>query len=184
MFEANYTKENIPAFKGEEFEHCTFTGIDLQNTDLSGSRFIECAFNGCDLSNAKLHRTSFQEVRFINCKMMGLHFDDCNEFLLSFSFEGCMLDFSTYYKRKIKKTVFRNCSLREVDFSEADLSEALLDQCDLIDARFDHTVLEKADFSTSLNYRINPEINKIRKAKFSVIGLAGLMEQWDLEIVN
>ena len=49
-------------------------------------------------------------------------------------------------------------------------------------ATFSHTILEKADFRTSFNYSINPEINRIKKAKFSLIGIAGLLDKYDIEI--
>jgi hypothetical protein len=42
--------------------------------------------------------------------------------------------------------------------------------------------LEKADFRTSYNYSINPEVNRIKKAKFSTAGIAGLLCKYDIEI--
>jgi len=69
--------------------------------------------------------------------------------------------------------------LQEVDFSENDLTESLFDCYDLSQATFDHTIVEKADFCTSRNYSINPEINRIKKAKFSLAGIPGLPDQYD-----
>ena len=83
---------------------------------------------------------------------------------------------------KIKKTVFKTSSLHEVDFAEADLSNSLFDNCDLAHAIFENTNLEKSDFRSSFNYSINPEINKIKKAKFSLNGIAGLLEKYDIDI--
>ncbi len=40
-----------------------------------------------------------------------------------------------------------------------------IDNCDLNRAVFDNSILEKADFRTSLNYSIDPELNRIKKAK-------------------
>jgi hypothetical protein len=42
--------------------------------------------------------------------------------------------------------------------------------------------LEKADFRTAFNYSINPETNRIKKAKFSKEGLNGLLDKYDIEI--
>ncbi|MCH5600113.1 pentapeptide repeat-containing protein [Niabella ginsengisoli] len=114
--------------------------------------------------------------------MLGLRFDKCSEFLFSASFTHCTLNFSSFYKLKIKKTKFQECIIQEVDFSETDLSEAVFDRCDLKDANFDNTILEKADFTTSYHYRIDPDNNKIRKAKFSRDGLAGLLTKYDIQI--
>jgi fluoroquinolone resistance protein len=116
--------------------------------------------------------------------MLGLHFDSCNEFGLSFSFENCILNYSSFYKTKIKKTSFKNAQLQEVDFTECDLTESLFENCDLSRATFDNTVIEKADFRTSYNYSIDPEINRIKKAKFSIHGISGLLEKYDLIIDN
>jgi len=114
--------------------------------------------------------------------MLGLHFDNCNEFGLSFSFENCILNHSTFYKTKIKKTTFKNTQLQEADFTECDLTDSLFDNCDLTRATFDNTVIEKADFRTSYNYSIDPEINRIKKAKFSIYGITGLLVKYDLVI--
>ena len=44
-------------------------------------------------------------------------------------------------------------------------------------------ILEKADFSTAYNYVIDPELNTIRKAKFSIAGITGLLHKYDIDIV-
>ncbi len=82
----------------------------------------------------------------------------------------------------LKKMKFKNCNLREVDFSAADLTEASFDGCDLLGATFDDTNLEKADFRNALNYAFNPDQNRIKKAKFSVNGLPGLLHKYDIQI--
>jgi uncharacterized protein YjbI with pentapeptide repeats len=165
-----------------EYENCTFNGCNFNDTDLSEFKFIDCAFNGCNFSLAKLNKTAFQDVKFKDCKMLALRFDTCNEFGLSFSFDSCQLNHSSFYKTKIKKTVFKNSQLQETDFAEADLTSVLFDNCNLSQAIFDHTTLEKADFRTSYNYSIDPEINRIKKARFSISGLSGLLEKYDIEI--
>jgi hypothetical protein len=58
----------------------------------------------------------------------------------------------------------------------------VFDNCDLLQAIFDLSIIEKADFRTAYNYSINPEKNRIKKAKFSVLGLSGLLEHYDIEI--
>jgi hypothetical protein len=42
--------------------------------------------------------------------------------------------------------------------------------------------LEKADFRDAINYRIDPGINKMKKAKFSRDGLPGLLTRFDIII--
>jgi uncharacterized protein YjbI with pentapeptide repeats len=170
-----------PIVKGE-YECCLFSGCDFSNSSVAGVKFIECEFENCNFSLTKLTSTTFIDAKFRNCKMLGLHFDSCNQLGLTVFFENCNLNHSSFYKLKIKKTVFKNIQLQEVDFTEGDISEAIFDNCDFTHAVFDNTNLEKADLLTSFNYSINPEKNRIKKAKFSLHGIPGLLNQYDIEI--
>ena len=58
----------------------------------------------------------------------------------------------------------------------------MFDNCDLARAIFANSILEKADFRTSYNFSIDPEINKIKKAKFSLTTVSGLLGKYDIEI--
>lgn len=82
----------------------------------------------------------------------------------------------------MRKTHFTECSLHEASFVETDLGESVFLDCDFSQALFEKTILEKADFRTSHSYIINPETNKIKKAKFSQSGIAGLLQIYDIEI--
>ncbi len=164
------------------FEECTFNNCNFNSVDLSGITFRTCSFNNCDCSLTKLKSTILQDVRFVNSKLLGVQFNECNGFLLRLYFENCMLKLSVFYKLKLKNTAFKNCNLQEADFSEADLTGALFDNCDLLLATFMHTNLEKADFRSASHYSINPEINRIRKARFSIPGVTGLLTTYDIEI--
>ncbi|MDB5274371.1 MAG: putative low-complexity protein, partial [Chitinophagaceae bacterium] len=62
------------------------------------------------------------------------------------------------------------------------LSQALFDHADLLDAVFNGTQLEKADFVTAVNYTIDPELNNIKKAKFSLHGLPGLLAKYGISV--
>jgi len=97
-----------------EYQWCQFINCNFEGTDLSNYRFIDCEFVECNLSNAKLYQTAFQDVKFKTSKLLGLVFEHCNPFSLSFSFEDCMLDHASYYQCKLKKTQFINCRLYEV----------------------------------------------------------------------
>ena len=164
------------------YEACTFSNCDLSDSNLSDFKFLECDFIECNLSNAKLANTSIQDAQFIRCKMLGLPFDDCSDFALSFSFSDCILNHSSFYKKEIKKTVFNNCQLLEVDFADCDLSESKFSNCELNNANFELANLEKADLSTAIGYTMDPENVRIKKAKFSPSGLAGLLVKYDINI--
>jgi len=172
---------NNPLPKGE-YECCQFLSCDFSDGDLSNCKFTDCEFAGCNLSLAKLSNAIFRDVIFKDCKMLGLQFNSCNEFGLSFSFENCILNHCTFHKTKIIKTHFKNSQLQEVDFTGCDLTSSFFDNCDLLRATFHNTIIEKTDFRTSYNYSIDPEINRIKKAKFSIDGICGLLEKYDIVI--
>jgi hypothetical protein len=42
--------------------------------------------------------------------------------------------------------------------------------------------LEKADFRSAFNFSIDPEMNRMKKAKFSRTGVFGLLHKYNIEI--
>ena len=85
-------------------------------------------------------------------------------------------------KAKFKNAVFAHCLLHETDFTESDFTGTVFNDCDFSLAVFNHANLEKTDFRTSYNYSINPENNRIKKAKFSLPAVTGLLDTYDIEI--
>jgi len=175
----DFTKTRLQ--KGE-YENCIFEGCDFSNGYLDNQNFMECEFIDCNLSNANIAHTVFNEVSFSHCKMMGLKFEESNDFLMIFNFTDCVLNFSTFYQLKLKAVRFSECKLIEVDFSESDLTGAILDSCDLSKALFYHSILEKTDFRTAYNFTIDPEYNRLKKAKFSKENIIGLLGKYELDI--
>lgn len=176
----DYTKIRLP--KGE-YENCFFEGCDFSTGYLDNQHFLECEFIDCNLSNANLKHTIFNEVIFSHCKIMGLKFEDLNDFLIAFRFEHCTLNLSSFHQMQLKNMVFKNCKLLEVDFTESGLTSAVFENCDLDRAIFNRTNLEKSDFTKALNFNIDPEQNRLKKAKFSRDGLQGLLQKHDISIV-
>jgi uncharacterized protein YjbI with pentapeptide repeats len=170
-----------PLARGE-YENCTFKNCNFYGSDLSNIIFRECLFDGCDLSLAAFKNTTLNDIRFVNCKLLGIQFQECNSFLLSFGFENCILKLSVFYKLKLKKISFINCNLQEADFTETDLTGAIFENCDLYRTVFFGTTLEKADFRSSFNYSLDPERNRIKKARFSRLGVTGLLDKYNIEI--
>lgn len=175
----DYTTTALP--KGE-YEGCVFKSCNFSGVTLVGSTFAECEFVDCNLSMANLAEVTLNDVQFTSCKMLGLRFDSCNEFLFDVSFDRCALNFCSFYKRKVRKVTFRNCSLLEADFTEADLTGAHFTDCDLNGTVFYMSNLEGTDFRSALNYSFDPALNKVKKAKFSMEGLPGLLSKFDIEV--
>ena len=163
-------------FEGCRFLHCNFSGADL-----SGINFTECEFDNCNLSTAKIIQTTFNDVIFKQSKLLGLHFETASQYLFTVKFEHSTLDLCSFYQCKMKKTVFSHCSLQECDFTETQLTEAVFEGANLRDAKFENTILEKADFRTAMNYSIDPDINKIRKAKFAYPAVLALLQKHGID---
>ena len=98
----------IPLPKGN-YEHCTFINCNFSNSDLSMRVFTACEFKGCNLSMAKLGKTVLSDAVFKDCKLLGLHFENCNEILFAVNFDNCILDMSSFYKRKQTKMKILIC---------------------------------------------------------------------------
>lgn len=165
-----------------EYERCVFKNCNFSSADLSDVFFVECEFENCDLSMANLTNTAFRTVQFKNCKMLGMRLDQCNKLLLSFSCDSCKLDFSSFFKLKLKSTLFKDCSLKEVEFMETDLTQSKFPGCDFTRANFDNTILNGADFRTAVNYSIDPERNIVKNARFSLTEIHGLLEKYNIRI--
>ncbi|MEY4273215.1 MAG: Adenylate cyclase [Bacteroidota bacterium] len=165
-----------------EYEACTFRNCVFESADFKNYQFVDCTFESCNFSLVKLSGASLQKVHFKDCKMQGIRFEACNPFLFEVHFQNCVLNLSSFYQINGKGMSLKECSLHEVDFTEANFTEAKFEDCDLAGALFDRTNLEKADLRTAYNYRISPTINRLKKAKFSQEGLAGLLSDFGIEI--
>ncbi len=165
-----------------EYESCTFINCNFSNADLSNFIFSDCSFEGCNLSLVKLQKTALRNVIFKDTKISGVQFEQCNEFGLSFTCTHCMIHNASFFNMHMRSTIFKNCEIRETDFSECDLRDSIFEYCDLIGSTFNQTNLQKTDFRTSYNYSIDPNKNKIKKAKFGMSGIIGLLGTYDIEV--
>ncbi|MDX5418430.1 MAG: pentapeptide repeat-containing protein [Hymenobacteraceae bacterium] len=170
------------AIKGREFENCIFKNCDFSSGDFSNNRFTDCEFVGCNLAMLKLGGSTLNGVTFKECKLTGINFSECEEFLFTVRFEHCLMDYTSFLLRKMPKTHFINSSLKNAVFEQANLTKAKFDNTDLEGAVFERTNLNDADLVTAYNYIIDPELNNIKKAKFSQNGLAGLLTRYDIRV--
>ncbi|MFN5416586.1 MAG: pentapeptide repeat-containing protein [Flavobacteriia bacterium] len=131
---------------------------------------------------SKIGNVSFKNVTFISSKLLGLHFEQCNLFGFEIHFDNCQINLSSFYKIDLKHCSFKDSSLQEVDFTEVNLAQKSFENCDLLGAIFENTNLEKCDFRSAFNYIIDPQNNKIKKAKFSKEGAIGLLRAFDIVI--
>lgn len=165
-----------------EFVHCVFENCNFSNSDLSGNDFMDCRFSSCNFAMAKLKNSGLSNAVFFGCKIIGVDFSECNPFLFSFNFENCVLDYCCFVNTKVKATHFLNTSMKQVDFEGTDLTGAVFKDCDLSDAAFINCNLERADFTAARYFSIDPNVNKMKNAKFSYRELSGLLNKYQLNI--
>lgn len=171
-------------WNGQDFEQCTFRNLDLSRTSLSGANFINCRFDACVLTQAEVKNAKLYDVSFASCKLMYVDFGTCNPFGFHVDFEDCQLDYAIFLDRKLKKSRFVDCSLREVQFLNCDLTGTVFGRCNLELARFEKNNLSQVDFSSSYNLGLDPDENKLKKARFSLHNLPGLLKKYDLIITE
>ena len=81
------------------------------------------------------------------------------------------------------KTKCNSCSMKEVTFTGSNLTQSSFENCNLDSAIFNDTLLAGVDFTSAYNYKIDPEFNSMKKAKFSMQGIPGLLEKYDIKIL-
>ncbi|RRA97728.1 pentapeptide repeat-containing protein [Larkinella rosea] len=170
------------AFPYHDFEQCTFKNLPLGKAVLANSNFVNCRFESCNLDLALVKGTKFNDVSFVKCTLVGVNFEHCNPFAFSVGFEECNLDQSYFFNRNLKKTKLIGCSLKGASFINCDLAGAVFKDCNLELTVFVNNTLTQVDFSTSYNLTLDPEQNKLKKAKFSLHSLPGLLTKYDLVI--
>ncbi|MES2809640.1 MAG: pentapeptide repeat-containing protein [Bacteroidota bacterium] len=178
--ELNYAKTTE---RNTEFNNCIFKKCDFSEAEFAGCKFIDCVFDNCNLAMMKLDRSTLHNITFKDCKILGVNFSAAEDFLFTVSFESCMLDYCSFMRKKMPKTVFKKSSLKEATFTQAILTGSVFDECNLLETVFRQTDLTAVNFSTALNYIIDPELNTMKKAIFSAHGLEGLLFKYDLKIV-
>ncbi|MDC6366178.1 MULTISPECIES: pentapeptide repeat-containing protein [Flavobacteriaceae] len=175
----DFTQNRLPK---ADYENCTFEKCSFINGFLDNQNFMECRFVDCDLTNANVKHTIFKECIFESTKLVGLKFEDCNDFLLSVQFKNCNLTLASFFQLALKGISFSDCILIETDFTEADLTQSVFSECNMEHAIFQQTNLEKADLSSSFNLNIDPEQNQLKKAKFSKDNIIGLLKKHDIVV--
>ena len=135
----------------------TFEKVDWINKRINHREFEDCTFKNCDFSNSDFSNNTFMDCEFI--------------------------DYSSFANKKMPKTKFTSCSMKEVTFTGSNLTQSSFENCNLDNAIFNDTILAGVDFTSAYNYKIDPEFNPMKKAKFSMQGIPGLLEKYDIKIV-
>lgn len=191
MIESNEIYETIH-FKNDNFTyaeaaeatftHCQFDNCDFTGAELMESSFESCTFRECNFSLVQLKGARLNKVIFENSKVMGIHFNLCSHFALGFDFKACHVQSCIFMELALRQISFQECQIVDCDFYKTDLTQANFNRAVFQGAIFEQTVLVKADFREAVGYNINPNNNKVKKAKFSLPEVVTLLDHLDIVI--
>lgn len=167
-----------------EFVDCTFILSLMTDISFSQCRFKECRFDQCDMSLCAFPHSTFDGCVFRDTKLVGIDWTQAAWTGLKLQeplrFDACVLSHSTFIGMKIADLKMTDCISTDVDFREADLTGIDFSGTDLSQSLFHHTNLEGADFRRARNYTIQPEVNRLTKAKFSMPEALSLLYSMDI----
>ena len=170
----------------KEFYDCTFIQCNFKRATLTNCTFRDCKFENCDLSLIKPEKCGFQDVRFEKSKMVGIDWSLASlqkpKLNYRLSFISSDLSFSLFLHLNLKGISITECKAKEADFSEADLTNAVLTKTDFENAVFFNTNLDNADFTQAVNYVINICNNKVKNARFSFPEVLNLLKSHQIII--
>ncbi len=172
----------------QKFDACMFDHCSFQETVFQSCRFNDCTFTDCDLRLAKVPGSSFRNVIFERSNVTGINWADGSwaksGLLNSVGFRDCEVSYDTFIGLDLRKLVMTRCIAKAVDFSDANLTQANCTETDFFESRFVHTNLTEADFTHARNYFIDPTLNTLKKAKFSLPEAIALLRGLNIELVE
>lgn len=164
-----------------EYYNCRFSSCDFSHLSLFDIYFENCVFDNCDFTLVQF-KCALRDVVFTNSKLIGTNFSELNKCSGGIDFIGSCLDYAAFTTTTIKKTRFEDCKITEAAFNQTILTGSVFKNCELTDTSFAGANLERVDFTTAFNYTINPNTCKLKKTKFSVPEIKGLVAHLDIII--
>jgi len=117
-------------------------------------------------------------------QIVGINFYNCDQLLFDCCFYKTRLQNCNFSDLKMKKARFIGCTIDECDFENAFLVESKFDDSIFRGTLFHNCNLERASFFEAKGYEIDPRVNNIKKAVFSVPDVLSLIECFGVEIKN
>jgi fluoroquinolone resistance protein len=171
-----------------EFFDCVFRECSFVGSVINKCRFINCAFHECDLSLVQVPESSFSGLIFENSKVVGVNFAQADWPISGLGkpirFKKTTLNHSTFIGLSLKGIQITDCAAVDVDFREADLSQADFTGTDLSESLFGSTNLSQADLSQARNYLIDPGKNELKHARFSLPEAMSLLYSMDIQLTD
>lgn len=167
--------------ENKEFEKCRFVKCIFIETSFIKCHFIDCTFTDCSISAPKFTNSMFTNTVFQNSKVMGADWTKTKNVRL-LTFENCDIRYSNFSYMKLPHLIIRESMAHECNFADADLNEGIFTKTDFQQSVFSNTTLVKADFRKAINYGIDINFNKIKKARFSLPEATSLLKSFDIEL--
>ncbi len=132
--------------------------------------------------------SSFRETVFKKSNVTGVNWVEGSwsksGLLESIGFIESEVSHSTFLGLELSKMVMAKCVAKNADFAEANLTKADLTETDLTESRFLRTNLTEADLTHARNYAIDPGLNTLKKAKFSLPEAVNLLRCMNIVLVD
>ena len=96
------------AIKYKQFDTCIFINCDFSKCNFQSVSFIDCTFIGCNFREAKINYVSLRDVEFKQCDFTSVNFAMTDQVIYSFHFTDCTLDYTQFYKLKLKQIRFQS----------------------------------------------------------------------------
>ena len=171
-----------------EFIDCEFINCSFVESEFKQCRFVNCDFKYCDLSLSKVPGSLFNYTCFENSKIIGVNWAQADwpisDLGQPISFLKSAINHSTFIGLSLKSIQIIDCAAVDVDFREADLSKSDFSGSDLSESLFIHTNLSGANLSQARNYLIDPGLNDLKKAKFSLPEAMSLLYNMDIILTS
>jgi fluoroquinolone resistance protein len=171
-----------------EFYDCAFVRCSFVETVFRNCRFVNCAFQRCDLSLVQVAGSTFSATRFEDSKVIGVDWTQAEWPTAGLAnpvgFFRSAISHSTFIGLRLRGIQIRDCVAVDVDFREADLSQADFAGTDLAHSLFSDTDLTEADLSQTRNYHIDPGRNVLRQARFSLPEAMALLYSMDIVLIE
>lgn len=168
------------------FNNCKFIHCNMSDAILARCTFTDCEFENCNLALTKLTLSRFNDCVFDECKLVGVSFADIALAQIPLAsplqFYRSNLDNASFFGLSLAEIVLTECTAKGADFRETDLSSSDLRGTDFDGALFNGTNLINANFVDAVNYNIDINYNKLKKAKFSLPEAANLLRCLEIEL--
>lgn len=113
--------------RGSDVAGCVFSGLVVDEMDLSASRLVETRFEGGSMTSLSLARSALRDVEFDGARLGAVEAFDLD--VMRLVFEGCRVNYLNLRGSRLLDVEFRNCQIDELDLVQASAERVRLQGC-------------------------------------------------------